>query len=38
MHLSSFGHGVLAEELTRLRAMSPGETKRQLLNSWINAD
>jgi hypothetical protein len=38
MHLSSFGHGVLAEELTRLHVTSSGETKRQLLNSWINAD
>ena len=38
VHLSSFGHGVLAEELTRLRAMSPGETQKQLLNFWINAD
>ena len=26
-HLSNNGHGVLAKELTRLRATSPGETK-----------
>jgi hypothetical protein len=38
VHLSSFGHGVLAKELTRLRATSLDETKGQLLNSWINAD
>ena len=38
VHLSSFGHGVLAKELTRLRATSLGETNGQLLNSWINAN